>query len=243
MKDSSSYPTAVPEQALNSHYLQLLNKFKKYNSHGHKLLCSYMSAGEKYQNGLLVIGREPFYWHEEFSPEEIYRRGAQYVFDSKVLQHGANELISPSHNFSCNSFNDPFLKCIKEVVMQLGICRQHENWSSYIALTYLFKLAFSRKGYLPEKPRNIQIELCREILHLELSILKPKRVLFLTGMKYMKEFLNLSDDVELTGYVHNLGEFDYGIHKAQTVITVNPVNCPRQKLVSMILERFANNKH
>ena len=47
--------------------INLLNHFKMYKSKGHNLFCSYMSVGNKYKNELLVVGREPSYWWENFS--------------------------------------------------------------------------------------------------------------------------------------------------------------------------------
>jgi hypothetical protein len=195
-----------------------------------------MSAGHKYKNELLVIGREPFYWSEEFSPEEIYGRGPEYVFDSKVLKPGLSGLSS-KRSSNTNSLHDPFWQCVKEVVIKLGICHNNENWTSHIALTYLFKLAYSNKDYLSLKPRNLQLEYCREMLHLELSILKPKRVLFLTGIKFVKEFLKLPGLAGLEDAC-SLGEYDYGLHKAKTVIAVNPIWYSRKKLANQILNKF-----
>jgi len=40
-----------------------------------------MSAGQKCRNELLVVAREPLYWREEFSPEEISSRGPGYIFN------------------------------------------------------------------------------------------------------------------------------------------------------------------
>jgi hypothetical protein len=68
---------------------------------------------------------------------------------------------------------------------------------------------------------------CKEMLQLELSILKPKRILFLTGMKHAQDFLNLSDCKYLEKYVCPLGEF-----------SVNPKKYPREELVNLILEGF-----
>lgn len=136
--------------------------------------------------------------------------------------------------------HDPFWGCIKDIVMKLGICKNESNWSSYIALTYLYKIAFSNKTYLLEKPRLIQYELCKEMFQLEMSILRPKRVLFLTGMKYAQDFLDLSDCSGLEDCVCNLGEFDYGFHKAQTVVSVNPKKYHREDLVNLILEGLKN---
>jgi hypothetical protein len=240
MKNYRSPQTEVQRQILNRLYIDLLKQFQRYNSNANKLLCSYMSAGQKYKNELLVIGREPLYWREEFSPEEISVRGPEYVFDNKVLQPGLSGLSSSCrYNILYNSLHDPIWMCIKDVVINLGICQNKENWSSCIALTYLYKLAYCNKEYLSQKPMSIQFEYCREMLHLELSILKPKRVLFLTGMNFAQQFLKLPRLTALGDNVCSLGEYDYGLHKAQTVITINPRNCPRKELVNLILKRFS----
>jgi hypothetical protein len=122
--------------------------------------------------------------------------------------------------------------------MKLGICKNETNWSSYIALTYLYKIAYSSKTYLLEKPRKMQFEHCREMFELELSILKPKRILFLTGMKYAQDFLGLSDCSGLEDCVCPLEEFDFGFHKAQTVVSVHPKKYHRKELVDLILPGF-----
>jgi hypothetical protein len=68
--------------------------------------------------------------------------------------------------------------------------------------------------------------------------LKPKRVLFLTGMKYAQDFLELSDCSGLKDCVCPLGVFDYGSHKAKTVVSVHPKKYHRKKLVDLILKGF-----
>jgi hypothetical protein len=240
MKNYTSPQTEVPKQILNRIYIDLLKQFQRYNSNSNKLICSYLSAGKKYKNELLVIGREPSWWREEFSPEEISTRGPEYIYENKVLRPGVSGLASSCrYNISYISLHDPFWMCIKDVAANLGICQNKNNWSSYIALTYLYKLAYSNKEYLSAKPGNIQFEYCREMLHLELSILKPKRVLFLTGIKLTQQFLKLPRLSLLQDNVCSLGEYDFGLHKAQTVITINPRNCPRKELVKQILKSFS----
>jgi hypothetical protein len=76
------------------------------------------------------------------------------------------------------------------------------------------------------------------MLHLELSILKPKRVLFLTGIKFAQEFLKLPGLAGLQDNACSLGEYDYGLHKAKTVIAVNPFGYHRENLVNLILRKF-----
>jgi hypothetical protein len=89
-----------------------------------------------------------------------------------------------------------------------------------------------------DKPRMMQLEHCKEIFELEISVLRPKRILFLTGMKYARDFLNLSDCSGLEDCVCPLGEFDFGFHKAQTVVSVHPKKYRRKELVDLILKGF-----
>ncbi len=103
----------IPGNLLDALYIQLLNKFKMYNSKGNKLFCSYMSVGQKYQNELLIIGREPNYWPACFSPVELTNGGEVDVFRTKVLYH--NLLGKDSlYPFLYTSYNDPFWCCKKK---------------------------------------------------------------------------------------------------------------------------------
>ena len=139
---------------------------------------------------------------------------------------------------SYNPENDPFWCCVKEIVLKLGICENNTNWASGIALIYLFKIAYCSKSYSSEKLRTTQFEICKEMFQLELLRLKPKRVLFLTGMKYVQDFLDLTEGSDKEDCVHNLGKFDYGFHKAHTVVSGNPRMYKRSELVKSILNEF-----
>jgi hypothetical protein len=255
MHTTISLQNGFPDTILDYLNIDLLKKFKMYNSKGNNLFCSYMSVGQKYENELLIIGREPLYWPEDFSIEELNKRGEENIFRTKVYHHAIFGNDSPcplkyvtdlwgdtelrkKYNTSYNSMLDPFWSCIKDVVLKLGICKDETNWPSSIALTYLYKIAFSTCSYLREKPRMIQFEHCKEMFLLELSILKPKRILFLTGMKNAQDFLEFPNSLNLEELVWNLGEIEYGSHKARTVVSVNPKRYHRDKLVNLILAGF-----
>lgn len=229
MKDDSFVPTESHYTTLDFLTILLLKQFKMYNSKGNNLCCSYMSVGQNYENELLVIAREPFSWPSQFTIEELNEMGPEHIFQTKVY---------PFQNTLNNSALDSFWSCIKEVVMKLGICKDETNWSSCIALTYLYKIAYSSNRYLPPKPKEMQFEHCREILHLELSTLKPKRILFLTGMKHAQDFLYLSDCSGLEDCVCPLGHFEYEFDKVKTVVSVHPKKYPRKELVDLILKGF-----
>ena len=154
--------------------INLLKHFKLYKSKGHNLFCSYMSVGNKYKNELLVVGREPSYWREKFSIEELAVKGPEFIFNTKIRYYADNELnFSHSkqrgkYKISYNPGNDPFWCCVKEIVLELGICENDTNWSSGIALTYLYKIAYCSKTYSSEKLRTTQFEYCKEMFQLEL---------------------------------------------------------------------------
>jgi hypothetical protein len=216
-----------------------------------------MSAGQYYENELLVIGKKPSWYPQMFSTYELNDLGSEFIFNQCVLQPsifghdslcplsyvtdlwGSTNSRTPYHSIYYFS-RDPFWGCIKEVVLKLGICKDESSWPSSIALTYLYKIAFSNRRVLMEKPRMLQFNYCKEMLRYELSILKPKRVLFLSGDKCIHDFLDIPCKIKLNDCVRNLGKFDFGVHKAQTVVTLNPKMCPREKLVKSILDAFNN---
>ncbi|MDR3611209.1 MAG: hypothetical protein P4L27_11645 [Ignavibacteriaceae bacterium] len=89
---------------LDSINVNLLKHFEKYKSKGHNLFCSYMSVGNNYKNELLVVGREPSYWWEKFSIEEIAAMGPEFIFNTKVRFY-TNGLNFPH---PLNLFTDPW---------------------------------------------------------------------------------------------------------------------------------------
>lgn len=256
MKDSTFYSVKRPEVILDNIYIKLLRKFKNYNANGNKLICSYMAAGQNYQNELLVIGREPLFWRENFFVSELNTVGEEIIFKTKVSDpaiSGIDSLCPLSYIIDLwgntdrrsyystlyNTCHDPFWGCVKDLVIKLGICYDETLWSSFIALTYLYKLAYSKNRFLLEKPRLMQLDYCRKILNLEIEILRPKRVLFLSGLSYVKEFLNLPDALAMKEPIHNLGNFNFGTHIAKTIITVNPKKFHKNDLVELLLKEFS----
>jgi hypothetical protein len=239
---------------LDSININLLKHFEMYKSKGHKLFCSSMSVGNKYKNELVVVGREPSYWWENFSIEELAAKGPEFIFDNKIrfyanglhFPHPLNLFTDPwgvtkqrgKYKTSYKANNDPFWCCAKVIVLELGISENDTTWASSIALTYLFKIAYCSKTYSSEKLRTTQFDICKEMFQFELLRLKPKRVLFLTGMKYVKDFLDLPDCSDKEDCVCNLGEFNYGFHIAHTVVSGNPRMFKRTELVKSILNEF-----
>jgi hypothetical protein len=74
-----------------------------------------MSVGNNYKNELLVVGREPSYWWEKFSIEEIASKGPEFIFNNKIRYYSKG--LHFPHPF--NLFTDPW-----------GITRQRGKYKS-----------------------------------------------------------------------------------------------------------------
>ena len=59
-----------PYQMYETINIDLLNKFRKFNPYGHKLICCYRSVGLEFDNELLIVGKNPYCWWEDFSVKE-----------------------------------------------------------------------------------------------------------------------------------------------------------------------------
>ena len=245
-----------PEIVYNKKYLELLNKISAFNACKHPLFGTYPIAGFKYENDLLIIGKRASWWSESFTVNELKAKGEENIFREKVMQPGAyavrracpmafvTDLWSNSkyrRMYDAHKYHtgfDPFWTCTKAVVDGLGLSSDNNEWPSYLSLSYLYKISYADKCRLYEKLRLLQLEICKDLFRIELWLGKPSRVLFLTGMKYAKDFLGLPDDIGLDDCIVNLGLFDYGVHRAETVVSANPQKYFKDGLVDTILRGF-----
>jgi len=244
-----------PEKVYNEKYLELLNKISRFNAHENVLSGSYPIAGYKYDNDLLIIGREAPWWVGKFSVHELDVKGAEEVFRERVNLPGAYAVRKACpmefvkdlwgetkyrqlYNSSYNTKTDSFWVCAKEIVKGLGISCAGDDWASYLSLSYLYKISFADINFLTEKLRLLQLEICKELFKLELYMGRPRRILFLTGMKAAKDFLGLTEDVCPEDSIVNLGVFDYGIHRAETVVSANPKKYSKAELAEAVLRGF-----
>lgn len=218
--------------------IKLLNNFKKFNPNGHNLICSYRSVGLEFENELLIVGKNPYCWWEDFSIKELYDNGGEYIFHNKVLCNNKEIESSYPPFYYHNYDNDPFWDCIDDVVPELCRLELKADWPGHVALTYLYKIAYSNKRSLSEKTRLTQLELCKKLFQIELSILKPKRILFLIGMKCAHEFLDFHESSSSDNIVCSIKDYEFGTHNAHVVVTVHPKKCRRENLARDIINAF-----
>jgi hypothetical protein len=248
-----------PDKIYTEKYIELLRRFRTYNANEQDLICSHPVAGFRFNYDLLVIGREAPWWPERFTIHELAEKGEEYIYHSKSRIPGAyavrkacpmafvNDLwggtdVRHLYNTLYQTNYDAFWRCVKEVTLGLKICPVKQEWYSYLSLTYLYKITYGNDRIIYEKPRGMQLDLCKELLKLEIYMGQPKRILFLTGMKWAKDFLELPEGIEMEDSVVSLGEYDYGVHRAETVVSVNPKRYNRGELVKTILLGFEKNE-
>lgn len=248
-----------PDRVYNQKYIELLNKFSNYKANEQQLIASYPLAGYKYESEFLVIGREVRWWPERFSIHELNVKGAEYIYHTKARIPGAYAIrkVCPMnfvadlwgeteerdlYNTSYRTNSDPFWLCVKDIAKGLNIGAEGADWASYLSFTTLYKIVYGAGQCIYDKPKQMQTDLCRELLKLEIYMGQPKRILFLTGMKYVKEFLELPEGMEAEENIVSLSKYDYGVHKADTVIAVNPRRYKKEELVSTVLKGFTKSK-
>jgi hypothetical protein len=245
-----------PEKVYNKKYLELLNKISRFNARRHPLFGTYPIAGFKYDSDLLIIGRQAPWWPECFSVHELNVKGEENIFYQKVMLPGAYAIrracpmafvtdlwgdskYRPMYKaYKYHTRSDSFWVCAKEIVKGLGISDDENEWPSYLSLSYLYKISFADKPCLNEKLRLLQLDICKDLFKFELYMGKPRRILFLTGMNYAKDFLGLPEDIGLDDCIVNLGVFDYGVHRAETVVSANPKKYFKDGIVDTVLRGF-----
>jgi len=248
-----------PDRIYAQKYIELLNNFTSYKAKEKQLICSYPLAGYKYESELLVISREASWWPERFTINELDEKGSEYIYHSKARLPGAYAVrkVCPMnfvhdlwgetsetylYNTEYRTNVDPFWLCVKEVVKGLDISKNDKEWASYLSVTNLFKVVYGAGRCLYDKPMQMQRKLCKELLKLEIYMGQPKRILFLTGMKYAKDFLELPEEAKTGNDIVSIKKYNYGFHKADTIISVNPRKYRKERLVNTILRGFTRSE-
>ncbi len=161
------------------------------------------SVGVEYTRELMVVGRAPNGWASGWLPQQLQEPSSV----QKVL-HETIASVTPPEGILCprkwvvdlwgtrGIFNttykaayDPnrsaFWRTIRQVVERFQLANIHGGpWSSCIAYSNLYKIAPANGGNPSQGLSTLQLLHCQRLLDLEISIYKPKKILFLTGWLY-----------------------------------------------------------
>ncbi len=196
-------------------YNQLIEilKEKKNDFPEDKISIFNFAKGKFYNNELLIIGRAVNGWNE-IDKFEIHDALDEVKFNvvNDNLQWVIDKWGKPNENYNTN--RSAFWRICKSVATDL-IGNKQDN-INYIAWTNLYKVSKHDRGNPSSRLMNIQFEQCKRIIELEIELLDPKVILFLTSWDWAKWFF-ADDDLEKIEikksfqYVEFVGKFKNSI--------------------------------
>lgn len=168
-------------------------------------VLSYPHVGKNYERGkILVVGRALDGWYFPF----LIKDGWLTSFDSNVsfAEHNPE---TKNLAWAVKEWNDKspfkenerrisryrFWQVLKDIVKNVDHSANDENWLFSIAWTNLYKISPNNKkgnGNPDSVERKAQLDnkYVRELLKLEIEILKPRIIIFLTGANWADIILN-----------------------------------------------------
>ncbi len=218
-------------------YKELLLELSKWSTA--ELAGFAAQKGNKYNRELMVVGRAPNGWRKIGKPCD-WQKGDKIpcilgqIFDANqgcplawvTKQWGVNES-------GYNTKKSAFWRVIHRVFE--GLLGHSNDWPSHLVWTNLYKISPNIGGNPTGELLNLQHDICIKILKAEIELYQPKRVLFLTGSDWAKDFLSAlefkSDCKERTssGTIFN---------GAKVVIMPHPQGKPEEKFVEDVLTSF-----
>lgn len=142
-----------------------------------------------------------------------------------------------------NTARSAFWRVIRGITHGLGIAASRApNWPGSLAWANLYRIAPGVTGNPSAKLRRLQRDLCSARLARDLAELRPRRLLFLTGIDWAAPFIARCDSQIETrnGLVQGYG----ALHLADgwrvaTVIAKHPQGKPESALTAEVLDSFA----
>jgi hypothetical protein len=228
---------------------ELLELVSQSNGRWRKKQITSFSAmrGAKDSGDLMIVGRAVNGWTSEFNAEDL---------DKMRLQEILAETFAPSKGYdnqpmlwvsdcwearkNYNTKKSAFWRVIRSTVEELGVADvQLETWPSFITWSNLYKISPAAGGNPSTALAGVQGGKCAEILGEEISVWKPRRILFLTGLGWAKPFLDKLDFrpevISSESFIEAQGSIFSG---ARIVVGPHPQGKPEQSLVSSISEAF-----
>lgn len=222
-----------------------------YGTRDESIVAFVAAPGRLYQHDLMVVGRAVNGWCSEPAKKvanpadmtsfvERVRASSSATTEPCALQTVMTEWNDRSKPYQY--VRSAFWRTAKRVVEGLHIPGfQSREWANYLLWSNLYKVA-STVGNPGIRLQNLQRESCIELIELELTYFKPKRVLFLTGEDWASKFV---EPLELsTGkkspleHVQRTGLLKAGGADIPFVIAKHPQGKPEGVIVDAALRWF-----
>jgi hypothetical protein len=235
------------EKKFNTLLLGLKNK--PFNE---KLLTALFPVkGDKYNRELMVVGRavngwgtekDKIWWKSKAGPKKVMKEIV--AFSGKDKGDCPLKWVTDNWDSVCDGQyrmnKSAFWRVNKKILSKLEITdAETQNWSSYLVWTNLYKVAPAKGGNPSEKLCNAQFENCLSMLEAEIELFKPKRILFLTGYNWFKDFDKIKFKNKKT-YSDKLIEWEGYFDKIKIVVAKHPERKDETKYVEQVVKSFSS---
>lgn len=173
------------EERIKPLYSSLIEKTKVF-SYPKAFFC--IQWGKLYpkmnNTGILFIGRATNGWITDLENIDILFGDSEYsIFNRKDQMQWVEDCEGNIHGY--NTRKSAFWRVIKNISKSF----YPENWSAHVAWSNICKVAPFEQGNPSDSLYYVQIELCNQILGIEIELLSPEIIVLFTGESWAKDFL------------------------------------------------------
>lgn len=166
-----------------------------------KLSMQFYSKGINFDGNLMVVGRAVNGWdkehgwnHGEFASSspmklvtEAYEKSLVDPLQWVINSWGHNKDVNGKlYNTARSSFWQLSRRVLKNILPEDEW--NDDTWSTKLIWSNLYKIAPTEGGNPNNTLCKYQLEYCKRILRHEISINKPKYIIFVTGYNWFKDF-------------------------------------------------------
>lgn len=187
------------DNPLNKDFIKLLETTSKVYFCQQELTALFPIQGNMYKKhrDLMVVGRALNSWGTEkdkmwWGKDKLSKTIANNIIDYSIEENGICSMKWIIDNWDKNYYmnRSAFWRVTKKILNELQITQSKSDWSSYLVWTDLYKISYSEGGNPSNSLMNAQFDECVSFLKKEIKYFRPKRILFLCGYNWFKEFNN-----------------------------------------------------
>ena len=208
--------------------------------------------GALYKGELMVVGRAVNGWTHSIKAAELAKPSLAREYAAQVWKSVSGETDCPMNWVSAawgnvtdynNTRQSAFWRVTRRCVSGLAIADvDDDTWPSHLVWSNLYKVS-PADGYNPgESLCRAQESACISLLHAEIALFKPRRLLFLTGGWAEPFWAGLASDLQRpdSGEIEAVGSINHGDGaKTKFVVAPHPMSKPETPIVEGVIAAFA----